>query len=928
MRSPRIQPLVFSGLFLLLFVANTPIARAQSERHTTVVKASRHVLAPPLSQTALIPPEVQLRAPLREEEEERSGARALHGAVLTADPLVQASSDAALAAALSPLTLNSGLNILGLGYGFPNYTNQANVPDTNGAVGPTQFVEWINYSFVVFNKSTGAVQYGPALGATLWQSLGGPCATYSNLDPVVQYDKLANRWVMFMPIFHEPSYFCVAVSTTSDFVNSSWHLYNFLEPTTTLCNCRPMPDYPKWGVWPDGYYVSYNQGGGSNNFLGAGACVVDRNSMLAGNAATMQCFTTTGANYGAMLPADVDGTTAPPSGSPEYYTSFDYNDQSLDIWQFHVDWTTPSNSTFTGPTNISVAAFTESCGETVTEMNYTTGACVPQLGTSEMLDSYADRLMFRLAYRNFGSYASLLANHTVNTGSGSQTGLRWYELRNSGSGFSLYQQGTYAPDASSRWMGSIAMDKVGDIAMAYSTSSSTINPTIRYTGRVPTDALGQMDSETDILSQASVAHTSLTSTYRWGDYSSLVIDSSDDCTFWSASEYIPTGANNHWATRISAFNFPSCTQSYTLTVSEIGQGTVTSADGNINCVNGSGSCSAVYSSGASVSLTATPSTNWAFSGWSGACTGANPCTVTMSSSQTATATFAATQTYTLSVNEVGQGTVTSTDGSINCTNGSGTCSAVYPSGTSVSLTGSGASGWNLSGWSGACTGGNPCVVLVNSNQTATATFTTNSVWALVNKASKSGSPLTSLTIPSTGSGHLIAVALMFNGSTTVSSIADNAGNTYVSANARSTIGSLSTEIWYAVNSKSGATTVTPTFAGSPNHVEMTTWEVSGVPASAPDAKGISSAAVTLNNTPGPAVTTTQPGDFVISILFANSTNFTAITTGNEFTNDYATFGNGWAHITSNAAAAGTHQASWYTANPVGVYCASTVAFLP
>lgn len=170
---------------------------------------------------------------------------------------------------------------------------------------------------------------------------------------------------------------------------------------------------------------------------------------------------------------------------------------------------------------------------------------------------------------------------------------------------------------------------------------------------------------------------------------------------------------------------------------------------------------------------------------------------------------------------------------------------------------------------------------------------------------------------------------MFNGGTSVSSVSDNAtggSNTYVSAGARATIGKQSTEIWYAVNSKSGATVVTPTFAGSPTHVEITVWEVSGISALLPDVTNITSGTVTLNNTPGPAVTTTQVGDFILSVLFAINSNFTAITSGNEFTNDFRTYGNGWAHITSTSATAGTHQASWYTPSPTGAYCASTVAF--
>jgi len=175
---------------------------------------------------------------------------------------------------------------------------------------------------------------------------------------------------------------------------------------------------------------------------------------------------------------------------------------------------------------------------------------------------------------------------------------------------------------------------------------------------------------------------------------------------------------------------------------------------------------------------------------------------------------------------------------------------------------------------------------------------------------------------------LIVVGLMFNAGTYATSVSDDAGNTYVSAQAKGFVDVHSTEIWYAVNSKPGATVVTPTFADSPTSVEITVWEVSGISTSPPDVSNTSNGVFTLNNTPGPAVITTHPGDFIVSILFAVGTNVSGISTGNEFTNDFTTNGNGWAHITSNSAPAGTHQASWVTSTPQGEYCASTVAFRP
>jgi hypothetical protein len=553
---------------VLLLLLTGSFSWAQDLSHAVTVSATRHVTTPPLIQIAPIPP--------REQVSGSSGA----DSALSQESRYEANSDATL-------TPNSGLDILGIGTGFPGYTEQANIAVANGAVGATQFVQFVNESYAVFDKSTGNVIKGPADGDTLWKSLGGPCSATSDLDETAQYDKLANVWVMMMPLYTNPPYLCIAVSKTSD-ATGQWNLYAFEIPVNaTLCNCSPMPDYPKLGVWPDAYYIAYAQ---SVNLVyqGPAACAVDRNAMLSGANATMQCFANNGTSNNLWLPSDVDGTTAPPSGTPNYFLNFDVNDQSLDLWQFHVDWTTPANSTFsTTPTNIPVTAFIEPCGDSVTVFTPADN-CVPQAGTSEMLGVFGDRLMYRLGYRNFGSYEDLVANHSVQVASGNdhQTGIRWYELRNptpgSGSGFSVYQQGTYAPDSNYRWMGSIAMDHVGDIAVGYNVSSSSMSPSIRYTARQSTDTLGTMETEIDVLSTAGVATASQTNSVRWGDYSSMAIDPTDDCTFWYTNQYQPANGKNHWSTRIASFSLPACTGGFTLssspsslTVNSGNQGAVT-----------------------------------------------------------------------------------------------------------------------------------------------------------------------------------------------------------------------------------------------------------------------------------------------------------------------------------------------------------------
>ncbi|HEY3365915.1 MAG TPA: hypothetical protein VGK74_12735 [Symbiobacteriaceae bacterium] len=450
--------------------------------------------------------------------------------------------DGALQTSAGPLVATTaGLNIAGVGNGDYGFAPNAAPPDTNGAVGATQYVQWVNESFAVFNKTTGALVYGPAAGNTLWTGFGGGCETNNDGDPIVQYDKAANRWIMTQfSVSTTPYLQCVAVSTTSD-ATGTYNRYAF--------QYTDFPDYPKLGVWPDGYYITFNMFKGGVTFNGGRVCAYDRTSMLSGAAATQQCFQLS-TSYGGLLPSDLDGAIAPPAGSPNFAMSFGTN--SLNLWKFHVDWATPANSTFSGPTNIPVAAFSPACSG---------GACIPQSGTkTTKLDSLADRLMYRLAYRTFADgHEALVVNHSVTAGT--SVGVRWYELRNPTGGTMasgtpvVYQQGTYAPDSNYRWMGSIAMDKVGDMAVGYSVSSSTMYPSIRYTGRVPTDPLGTLQAETNLFSGGGSQISRLS---RWGDYSSMTVDPVDDCTFWYTTEYLKATGSFNWSTRIASFKFPTC----------------------------------------------------------------------------------------------------------------------------------------------------------------------------------------------------------------------------------------------------------------------------------------------------------------------------------------------------------------------------------
>jgi len=456
--------------------------------------------------------------------------------ILPTGPTVNAPSypvpDAALQhTALPPVAANLGLNIDGLGQGQYGFLLDFSPPDTNGAVGATQYVQWVNAELAVFDKVTGALVVGPTDGNALWAGFGGGCEANNDGDPVVQYDKMANRWVLTQFSILTPPYTeCVAVSATSD-ATGTYNRYAFSFGDTDF------PDYPKLGVWPDAYYVSFNLFAYGNSFIGADACALDRNAMLAGNPASIICFQQT-SSVASLLPSDMDGTIPPAAGEPGFFMNFGKN--IVQLWKFHVDFTTPVNSSFTGPTVLPVATFTARCFR----------SCVAQPGTTQRLDALGDRPMYRLAYRQFpNGVESLVFNHSISTG------VRWYEVRSPNSTPTVFQQGTFGPDSTTRWMGSIAMDQSSDMALGYSISSSAVYPSIYFTGRVAGDTPGSMEGE-QLIVNGSGSQTGGIS--RWGDYSAMTVDPVDDCTFWYTQEYIQSTGSFNWDTRISNFIFPNC----------------------------------------------------------------------------------------------------------------------------------------------------------------------------------------------------------------------------------------------------------------------------------------------------------------------------------------------------------------------------------
>jgi hypothetical protein len=444
-------------------------------------------------------------------------------------------------------------------------------PDTNGAAGATQYVQMVNSDFAVYSKTGAVLRHATPINA-LWSGVGGECAAHNDGDPVVVYDQYAGRWLLSefvaQPATGESYGECVALSQTSD-ATGAYNLYFFdFGPDTFL-------DYPHFGVWRDGYYMSANEfPTGQETSSGAAAIVYERDKMLVGQPARFVWFDEAAANpvggqYIGQLPADADGSKLPPAGEPNVFAEVDDPasvppqgaDSGFDmrLWNFHVDWSNPQSSTFgtegQPSSTLPVAAFVRP------QCVYGYGDCAFQKGGPQGLDVLGDRLMFRLAYRNLGDHESLVLNHTVKAGA--LEGIRWYEVRNPTKSPVIAQQGTYAPDDSltdplSRWMGSIAMDKQGNIALGFSASGVNDFPSLRYTGRAAGDASGQMTQAEQVLFTGQGPQTEVEG--RWGDYSELSVDPANDCTFWFTSEYLTTDTVviGSWATRIGAFRFPGC----------------------------------------------------------------------------------------------------------------------------------------------------------------------------------------------------------------------------------------------------------------------------------------------------------------------------------------------------------------------------------
>ena len=454
-----------------------------------------------------------------------------------------------------------GINVLGLGNGFPNFTMRVAPPDTDMAVGDTQLIEYVNLSWEVFDKS-GNPLIGPFDGNSLWASgiPGTLCANNDSGDPIVKWDRVAHRWLLFQNVFVSPYAICIAISTSAD-ATGTYYVHQFSIPG------NGFPDYQKIGVWPTGYFQANNNFGvNKSGYVGSQICAYNRVKLLAGDASAEQQCVQLNANDYSLLPGDVDSPTPPPAGQDEFLIGGlgRVDTSHLSVYSYHVDFATPAHSFVTGNNNsqlLSIAGFTPAC---YSQLHTWGGNCIPQKGISDLLNSLGDRLMYRLAYYNDTSFFPTPKQHWyVNfdvAASGGQIGVRWMEFATpqtvvGPTALTILQQGTYAPDTNWRWMGSVARDQNNDVLVGYSASGSNLYPSIFIAGRTPADTLGTLENEVSVVTGTG---SQPGSNNRWGDYSAMQIDPVDNCTFWYTTEYYMVTQVFAWSTRIASAKFSGC----------------------------------------------------------------------------------------------------------------------------------------------------------------------------------------------------------------------------------------------------------------------------------------------------------------------------------------------------------------------------------
>ncbi len=493
------------------------------------------------------------------------------------------SGDAALQGAAGAAAALSATAIPGTTANFEGLSNQdnfnlfgfrVNPPDPVGDVGPNHYVEMANLAFAVYDK-TGNLLLGPVDTGTLWANFPVEDCTDPSGDPIVLYDQFADRWLLSQFTTRGPKYYdCVAISQTPD-PTGAYYRYAFItQPDPDLEGGTVFPDYPKYGVWKDSYVLTTRDFGDVDEY-GISVYALEKNKMVNGQAKARAVQFYLDSDLvplnligDGLLPPDVDGKTKPRNDAPApivgtqddgggYGGTFD----ALNIFELNVLWNSKPSASFKLAAQLPVAPF-----DSIFPCAPTSRDCLPQPGITnpnQYLDilSYRQRPTYRLAYRNFGGYETFVTNQSVEAAPG-VAGVRWYEIRRTNGTYSLYQQGTYAPsDGVHRWMGSIAMDRQGNMGLGYSVVNGTnVYPGIRYTGRLAGDPLGQMTlGEGTIINGSGVQ---LTTNSRWGDYTSMNIDPVDDCTFWYVNEYYTAAGQASslagWQTRIASFKAPGC----------------------------------------------------------------------------------------------------------------------------------------------------------------------------------------------------------------------------------------------------------------------------------------------------------------------------------------------------------------------------------
>ncbi len=523
-----------ASLIFVVMLLGASLAWAQTAPVVKIIKPTKMDVSAPLREMVK---KSQLRANLQGQEREipnllsssSSKRSSKTGEDLNLpDPLLQQQP---INSANAPTV---GLNFAGAS----NNDNQSVVgfkvapPDPNMDVGPNHIVQTINLVTTIWDKS-GNVLEAPFATSDFWDGFGGDCEFNNDGDPIVLYDHLADRWVISQFVFSTDQ--CVCVSQGSD-PTGSYYRYQFNTPGN---------DYPKMGVMGDAYYMTIRNFSGAFNM---DVAALDRTRMLSGQSATIQIFdlSTLNPDVEGYIPADLDGP-APPAGTPGFIVghnggvSLVHNE--LEVYKLDVDFTTPGNSSLSLASTVPVTQF---------DLNIST---VPQPSPGGGLDALAQFTMHRATIRDFGNGSNfrMVLAHTVDANGANRAGVRWYEIRDNtrtGNSWTLFQEGTFSPDATHRWMPSIAMNANGDIGLSYTASSSSTFPSIRATGRAASDPLGTLQSEVTIVAGTG----SQTGTSRWGDYSALAVDPSNNTTFVGNHEYVITTGSFNWWTRIFSFD--------------------------------------------------------------------------------------------------------------------------------------------------------------------------------------------------------------------------------------------------------------------------------------------------------------------------------------------------------------------------------------